>query len=375
MSELRDWGGLPELPLAEVLRRLLPCLRSLYAFAATCRPWRRLLRSSAAYLLRPRLPPLRLVAAGSSRRAEPFSPLIYARPLPAHRGFAPGDANLLSASRGHLILLRRRDRLLVVADALTGAERRALPLPSPHFAYHCAALLPSHLLLFHSKHAFFSLPSPLAAPNPNPSSVPAWAEHGLPRAASFVTGVLEFRGRVLGLTDRAQLLEFRLGASPPSQAVQPLPAAGLPDATMFDRCHFGPRLAAAGGRLLLVLFILESKGAMIQAPRRVLKVSVFGLDMAQMVWEEVDSIAPYSLFVDCAGKSVAACVDVGSCGVEENRIYVAAPGRRNWRAFPPGWEAAPHPFGGGGDDALFFRRAMKLPPWPSQIWFHPQLFF
>ncbi|WVZ74080.1 hypothetical protein U9M48_022307 [Paspalum notatum var. saurae] len=33
-----------------------------------------------------------------------------------------------------------------------------------------------------------------------------------------------------------------------------------------------------------------------------------------------------SLFVDYVGKNAAACVDVGSCGVEENRVYVATPG-------------------------------------------------
>jgi hypothetical protein len=69
--------------------------------------------------------------------------------------------------------------------------------------------------------------------------------------------VLEFRGRVLGLTDRAQLLEFHLGACPPNQTVQMLPAAGLPHATMFERWHFGPSLFAVGDRLLLVLFLLR----------------------------------------------------------------------------------------------------------------------
>lgn len=78
-----------------------------------------------------------------------------------------------------------------------------------------------------------------------------------------------------------------------------------------------------------------------EAQRRVQKVAVYELDMARMRWEEVNNIGAYSLFVDCAGKSTAACVDVGSCGVKENRVYVAAPGCRTWKAFPPGWEDLP----------------------------------
>jgi len=99
-----------------------------------------------------------------------------------------------------------------------------------------------------------------------------------------------------------------------------LPAAGLPDATAFNQWCFGPRLAAAGDRLLLVLFMLEPKTGSIVQTRRVNKVAVYGLDMARMRWEEVESIGAYSLFVDCTGKTAAACRDVGSCGVEENRV-------------------------------------------------------
>jgi hypothetical protein len=51
----------------------------------------------------------------------------------------------------------------------------------------------------------------------------------------------------------------------------------------------------------------------------------------------VTNIGAYSLFVDCVGKSTAACVDVGRCGVEENRVYVAAPGCHTWKVFPPWW--------------------------------------
>ncbi|KAF0934707.1 hypothetical protein E2562_026452, partial [Oryza meyeriana var. granulata] len=330
-SEFRDWANLPALPLSEVLRGLLPCLRSVHAFAAACRPWRRLLRDSAADLVRPRLPPLLLLCP--AYRVVPFSPLIVAGPL-SYR--LPADGTLLSASRGHLVLLRRSPfHSLHLVDALTGAMRRALPLPSPQFAYHYAALAPSRLLLFHCKHAFFSLPVGDTGPNPRLD----WTKHSLPRAASFVRSILEFRGRVLGLTDRAQLLEFHLDANHPNKSAQMLPTAGLPDATTFDRWHFGPQLVAAGNRLLLVLFMLGPKlGHMFQVSVRVKKVGVYALDMAKMRWEEVENIGAYSLFVDCAGRSTAACVDVGNCGVEENRIYIAAPGCHDWYACPPGWE-------------------------------------
>ena len=372
MPEFRDWGGLPELPLSEVLRRLLPCLRSIYAFAAVCRPWRLLLRACAADLLRPGLPPLILNPESSIVAA--FYKLVLAQPLAYRTDLRAEGAVLLSASRGHLLLRPRGPSArIIIIDAFTGAERREVTLPSPRFACHHAALSPTHLLVFHSKHAFFSLPFP--NPNPNPSSSsPHWTKHALPRSASFVTGVLEFRGRFLGLTDRAQLLEFRLRTSPQGrgQTVQMLPAAGLPDATTFERWHFGPRLVAAGDRLLLVLFMLEPKSAAsLQNKRGVKKVSVYGLDMAQMRWEEVENIGAYSLFVDCASRSAAACIDVRRCGVEENRVYVVAPGCPR-RSFPPGWEAAP----GVADNYLFSGRAMTdRQPWPSNIWVYPQLFF
>ncbi|KAL5212181.1 hypothetical protein ABZP36_023028 [Zizania latifolia] len=360
-AEFRDWANLPELPLAEVLRGLLPCLRSVYAFAAACRPWRLLLRSSASDLVRPRLPPLLLLCP--AYRVVPFSQLIVAVP-PSYS--VPGDATLLSASRGHLVLLRCSPFYsLHLVDALTGAEHRVLLLPSPHFAYRYAALASSGLLLFHSKHSFFSLP----VGNTDPTIRLDWTKHSLPRAASFVRAILEFRGRVLGLTDRAQLLEFHLDAHPPNKSAQMLPADGLPDATAFDRWHFGPHLVAAGDRLLLVLFMLGPKsGNAFQAQARVKKVSVYALDVVKMRWEEVENIGAYSLFVDCAGRSTAACVDVGNCGVEENRIYI---GCHNWYALPPGWEA---PLGGQWPEP-FSIQAMACAPWPSQIWIYPRLFF
>ncbi|CAN6233848.1 unnamed protein product [Urochloa humidicola] len=116
--------------------------------------------------------------------------------------------------------------------------------------------------------------------------------------------------------------------------------------------------------------MLEPKSSfLLQITRRVNKVAVYGFDMARM-WEEVNNIEAYSLFVDCAGKSAAACTGVGSCGAEKNRIYVSAPGS-SWRSFPPGWEATPV----DANRELFSRSAMKQKPWPSNIWVYPQLFF
>jgi hypothetical protein len=228
MPEFRDWGGLPEFPLSDVLCRLLPSLRSIYAFVATCQPWRRLLRASAADLLSPGLPPLLLDPR--SRVVVPFCQDVLAQELAYRADLTAEGVILASVSHGHHLLLRRHRRgaseseaRLVIIDALTGAERGEVTLPSPLFAYHYTALSASHLLVFHSKHAFFSTPFP----NPSSPSGPGWTKHSLPRFSSFVTGVLEFRGRVLSLTDRAQLLELRLGGSPQSQSIQILPAAGL----------------------------------------------------------------------------------------------------------------------------------------------------
>uniref|UniRef100_M8BS77 KIB1-4 beta-propeller domain-containing protein n=1 Tax=Aegilops tauschii TaxID=37682 RepID=M8BS77_AEGTA len=262
---------------------------------------------------------------------------------------------------------------LHLVDALTGAERRALQLPSPHFPYHYAALTPSHLLLFHSMHAFFSLPFP-EHPSPNNNNArPDWTKHALPRAASIVTTVIEFRGRVLGLTDRAQILEFHLGGAPSNQAVRLLPTTGLPDATRFDRLQFGPHLVAAGDRLLLVLFMFEANlGPVVFRAPRVNKIGVYALDLARMMWEEVDNIGAYTLFVDIAGRSTVACVDVGNCGVEENRVYVGVPNCRAWRRpLPPGWEASPNGEGLG----LNSRETMARRPLASPISVHPPLFF
>ncbi|CAM0871311.1 unnamed protein product [Alopecurus aequalis] len=346
LEEFRDWANLPDLPLEEVLWGLVPCVRSVSAFAATCRPWRRLLRASAAGVVRPRVPPLILLLRPAPR-LTPFSPLVAPQPIPYRLAVPAEGSTLLSASRGHLALLRRNSLHLI--DALTGAERRAFQLPSPHFPYHYAALSPTRLLLFHSKHAFFSLPFPGPDHHPHPE----WTKHDLPRVASYVTTVLEFHGRILGLTDRAQMLEF-LHLDGDQAAVHMLPTAGLPPATTFDRSHLGPHLVAAGERLLLVLF-------MKLAPR-VHRVAVHVLDSARMTWEEVDDIGAYTVFVDCAGRSAVACVDVGCCGVEENRVYVLLPNCRTWKAVKPG-RAAP------------LNQPMPHPPWPSAVSVYPPLFF
>ncbi|KAG8071982.1 hypothetical protein GUJ93_ZPchr0006g45701 [Zizania palustris] len=85
--------------------------------------------------------------------------------------------------------------------------------------------------------------------------------------------------------------------------------------------------------------------------------------MVKMRWEEVENTGAYSLFVDldCTGRSTAACVDVANCCVEENRIYIAAPGCHNWYALSPGWEA---PLGGQWPGP-FSIQAMACAPRPS----------
>ncbi|XP_062208831.1 uncharacterized protein LOC133910451 [Phragmites australis] len=240
--------------------------------------------------------------------------------------------------------LARPRGFLVLVDALTGAERLVLTLPSAPTPYHYATLTSTHLLLFVSKHAFFSLPFPI------PDPVPEWTRHRLPRAASFVASVVEFRGRVLGVTDRAQLLEFHLDAAP-DEAVQMLPTTSLPDAATFESWQFGPRLVAAGERLLLLLLMMDPDGdgrGDTRVPGWVWKVGVHALDMERgMRWEETDSIGEYSLFVDSAGRSAVACADGVGCGVEVEGggIYFAEKWGRSasevcyWYSHRPGWQA------------------------------------
>ncbi|KAG2603409.1 hypothetical protein PVAP13_5KG769601 [Panicum virgatum] len=352
-SELRDWGHLPDLLLGEVLQSLVPCLRSLSSFAATCPAARYGRRCAAKFLLHARSP---LVFRGTVT-----SPLA-----------AAASPTLLSSARGHLILLVRPRGLLVLVDALTCAERLSFPLPSPHAPHHYATLTPNHLVLFVSKHAFASLPFPPA----NPGAAAEWTHHRLPRAASFVASVVDFRGRVLGVTDRAQLLEFRCldAPAPPADqepAVQMLTATGLPEASTFESWHFGPRLVVAGERLLLLLLMTvpAQRGAMGQRAM-VHKVSVHALhEMPDGTrrWEEVDNLGGYSVFVDCAGRSAIACADAAGRGdVAGNCIYLAeltsygGESQRYWRSLKPWWNL----------EEVTISRA-----WPSQTWVYPRRFF
>ncbi|RLN23485.1 uncharacterized protein C2845_PM07G35300 [Panicum miliaceum] len=247
-SELRDWGHLPDLILGEVLQRLVPCLRSLSFFAATCPP---------VAPLRPRL-------RYGGRCANYF--LLHA--------WSP----------------------LVIRGTVT---------------------------------------SPLAA-------AAEWTHHRLPRAASFVASVVDFRGRVLGVTDRAQLLEFRCldPAAPPDQeAVKMLTATGLPEASTFESWHFGPRLVVAGERLLLLLLMTDPahRGATGQRAK-VHKVSVHALH------EMPDGTM--GVFVDCAGRSAIACADAAAYGeIAGNCIYFAemtfyrGDSQRYWRSpITPWWK-------------------------------------
>ncbi|KAF7055465.1 hypothetical protein CFC21_062988 [Triticum aestivum] len=381
-SELRDWGNLPDLVITDVLDRLFPCLRSLSAFAGTCRPWRRFFLSTIA----PRIPPLMLRATRYSdeyARLIGLSPALIGDPVPVT--LPAFSSKLLSASRGHLILLKRgyggeRSTLLVV-DAFTGAERLAVPLPNG-FAYHYASLTPTHLLLFHTRdHKFDSLRFPTLNPDPQ------WTPHRLPRGASFLSTVIEFHGRVLGVTDRAELLEFRLHAvNAPrhsSHAVRLLPTTGLPDpdaAATFDRLRYGPRLVAAGERLLLLLIMtdpptpLETRTGI---GTRVQKVSVHALDMATMMWEELQDIGEYSLFVDCPGRSAMACADAARCGVVANRVYfLVCSTYYDFGRQPPFHMFAP----GSGRDKCYDSPWSALishdRDWPPlHIWVYPSLFY
>ena len=74
-----------------------------------------------------------------------------------------------------------------------------------------------------------------------------------------MTAVIDIRGRIVGITDRAELLEFRRLDSP-DQTVQLLPTTGLPDHAAFERWRFGPRLIADGERLLLLLVMTDPEG-------------------------------------------------------------------------------------------------------------------
>ncbi|KAF8646790.1 hypothetical protein HU200_065588 [Digitaria exilis] len=358
-SELREWSHLPDLPLRQVLQLLVPCLRSLSSFAATCRPWRRFLLASVSDLLLPRIPPLHLKqepgyrGRGAKFLLHAWSPLMIRRPVtsPLDAGAAASASpSLLSSARGHLIFLVRPRGLLVLVDAITGAERLSVALPSPHAPYHYATLTSTHLVLFVTKHDFASLPFPPAG---RPAAAAELRHHRLPRAASFVASVADFRGRVLGITDRAQLLEFRcLGAAPDDhqEAVRMLPATGLPDdAATFESWHFGPRLVVAGDRLLLLLLMTDHGAGAPGQPAKVQRVSVHALhetaDGGAMRWEEVDNLGGHSVFVDCAGKSAVACAHAAGCGdVTGDCIYFAEMtfyrdnSQRYWRSLTPWWK-------------------------------------
>jgi hypothetical protein len=197
--------------------------------------------------------------------------------------------------------------------------------------------------------------------------------------------VIEFGGRVLGITNRAELLEFRLD-DVDTTTVQLLHTTGLPDSAEFERWEFGPRLIVAGERLLLLLLIMADprRGSTTQQAD-VRKVSVHALDEAAMRWEEVDDIGDYSLFVDCPGRSAVACLaDArGGCGVMPNRVYFLVSRSYysfehvgpDFMAFPPG----PHGHGEShpqGWDSPWHKLISLDRDWPpSQTWVYPRLFY
>lgn len=288
---------------------------------------------------------------------------------------------LLSSARVHLIFLVRPRGVLVLVDALTGADRLSVVLPSPHAPYHFATLTSAHLVLFVTKHDFASLPFPPAG---RPRDAAAeWTHHRLPRAASFVASVADFRDRVLGVTDRAQLLEFRCLGTGPAPPDDQEAVRMLPDAGTFESWHLGPRLVVAGDRLLLLLLMTDPshRGATGQ-PAKVQRVSVHALHETvdgAMRWEEVDNIGGYSVFVDCAGKSAVACANAAGCGdVAGDCIYFAEMtsyrdySQRSWRSLTTWWKWE-HSTAGDNKEVTFSNRAW---PWLSgQTWVYPRLFF
>jgi hypothetical protein len=306
-------------------------------------------------------------------------------PLPAFRG------TLLSATRGYLILLVElrgaRRGTLVVTDALTGVERLAMPLPRGELRwygyYRYASVTPTHLLLFDNRHHEFAA---LRFPTKHPDQ--EWTQHPLPRGAGSVSSVVDFHGRVLGVTDQAELLEFRVRIIHPRdqyEAVQLLPTTGLPDGGAFERSEFGPRLVVAGERLLLLLLLMTDpvgRGGGVSTLRvEVKKVSVHALDMAAMRWEELDDIGEYSLFVDCPGRTAVACTGTAGCGVVANRVYflVSKPyyccdhRQPPFLAFPPGSDGVPSGWGSPWHKLIEVDDDREWPP--SQTWVYPRLFY
>lgn len=387
-SELREWSHLPDLVISDVLRRLVPCLRSLSAFAATCRPWRRFFAATASTDILPRIPPLILQARRYTDRYAhvlALSSLVLdtpavAVPMPAFR------STLLSSSRGHLVLLAEPRDAVVVVDALTGAERLSIPLPSPWIHPPCqyATLTRTRLLIFFDyAHEFVSFPFP---PRGNPLPEPEWTRYPLPSEASSISAVIDFHGRVLGVTDRAELLEFFRLDGDQEAVAELLPTTGIPEDATFERWQLGPRLVVAGGRLLFLLVMTDSpeEHRMVRRLGKVVRVSVHALDAAAMRWEELDGVGEYSLLVDCAGRTAVACVDGSATGegggvLVPNRVYFLVSrfyycvehGRPPFQAFPPGADC-----GDRGRDSPWDSLISDQREWlASQTWVYPRLLY
>ncbi|CAM0871590.1 unnamed protein product [Alopecurus aequalis] len=406
-SDIREWGHLPDLVTSKVLSCLVPCIRSLCAFAATCRPWRRFLVASAASTILPRIPPLILQAETFSGRFLGFSPLVISEPVNVP---IADRSNILASSRGHIILLvsPHDDKpllVIVVVDALTAAKRLVATVPSNAYngdRYHYVFLTATHLLLFVDDiefgRKFHSLPGPgVDAPLP-------------PRGIALVSAMIDFHGRVLGVTDRAELLEFHFhlnAADATDQAaavvVQLLPTTGLPDddTTSSAGCSGhawswrrtrGEGVGGVGGASLSSR---PAAAAVIGVTRWHWRPSTCcnndidnngfkrGIN-SNKIWEELGDIEEHSLFVDCAGRSAVACADVAAgCGVVANRVYFLLSrfcycfehGQPAFQALPPG---ASEP---DGDERwewydLWHKLVASESKWPPpQTWVYPRLFY
>ncbi|CAD5197133.1 unnamed protein product [Musa acuminata subsp. malaccensis] len=381
----RPWSELPALALLAVLRRL-PSLLDLFAFAAVCRSWRFLLRSSAALLYLSSRPPLLLRPPCHLHRRQ-------ARPLLAadesdgfslyalddlrtpYRSLFPvssaaADDLCLAYSHGYLILLRGRPRSdPVLADVLTGAEilLPALPPDRVSFYYGTLTAPPASpdccLLLFYSRYSLMCCR--IGEPHPE------WARLPLRKGQSYIARVLRFKDRIFAISNIGRLLTLEFV---PEFKVERLDVGGLHPPAAYDRWHFGPQLVECGGELLAVLFVQEGRPW-------ITGIHVFRLDFGRMEWAQVESLGDHCLFIDCGGKCPVSGVDPSCWGGRSNCVYVAAPGCDAWVEYSlddKTWSQVSVSSGDTISRRLFraqFLAQLGEPRWPSPIWVYPSLFF
>ncbi|KAJ8511382.1 hypothetical protein OPV22_001816 [Ensete ventricosum] len=379
----RPWSDLPELALLAVLRRL-PSLLDLFAFAAVCRSWRSLLRSSALLLYLSSRPPLLLRPPRPHRRRQArhllaadgsggFSLHALDDLRTPYRSLIPvssATADLcLAYSHGYLILLRGRSRRdPVLADVLTGAEILLPALPPDRVSYYYGTLTapPASpdccLLLFYSKYSLMCCR--IGEPHPE------WALLPLKKGQSYIARVLRFKDRIFAISDLAKLLTLEFV---PEFKVERLDVGGLRTPPAYDQWHFGPQLVECGGELLAVLFVQEGHPW-------ITGIHVFRLDFGRMEWVQVESLGDHCLFIDCGGKCPVSGVDPSCWGGRSNCVCVAAPGVDAWLEYSlddKTWTQV----SASGDtisSRLLPQRLLSRlgePRWPSPVWVYPSLFF